>query len=96
MNPREGLPALSSVSPPALLVSAREAARLCGFARSTWWRLLSAGRIPAPVYIGSEPRWRVEELRGWLAVGCPARDAWRWPAGRELDAEGILPGKERR
>lgn len=60
----------------SLAVPAIDAARLCGVSRATWFRLNSAGRIPAPVRIGSVPRWRVEELRAWLEAGCPTRERW--------------------
>jgi predicted DNA-binding transcriptional regulator AlpA len=39
-------------------------------------RLNSGGRIPAPVRIGSRPRWRREEILAWVQAGCPDRRAW--------------------
>jgi len=61
-----------------LLVAAPEAARLCGVSRSQWWKLHSAGKVPMPVYLGSKnPRWRVQELRSWLAAGAPDRSTWQ-------------------
>ena len=39
-------------------------------------RLNSGGRIPAPVRIGSRPRWRREEILAWVQAGCPDRQAW--------------------
>ncbi|MCH8851419.1 MAG: AlpA family phage regulatory protein [Planctomycetes bacterium] len=60
-----------------LALSAPDAARLCGVSRSQWWKLHSAGKIPLPVRLGTRaPRWRVDELREWLAAGCPDRAAW--------------------
>jgi len=59
-----------------LLVGAPEAARLSGISEPTWWRLHSAARVPAPVKLGGRTLWRSEELRRWVAVGCPARREW--------------------
>ena len=58
-----------------LLVSARQAAVLCGVSVASWWRLHAAARCPAPVKIGNSTRWRVEELPTTEA-GCPDRRAW--------------------
>lgn len=67
-----------------LAVDATEAARLCGVSRATWWRMNSAGKIPAPVRVTRRsPRWLVDELRGWLIAGCPDRQTWHriWKGG---------------
>lgn len=68
-------------TPDRLLIGSTEAARLCGINRSTWWRLHSAGRVPAPVRLGRRTLWRADELRRWVAGGCPPRQRW-------LDREG--------
>jgi predicted DNA-binding transcriptional regulator AlpA len=60
----------------ALLLSANAAARLCGRSEASWWRDLSAGRIPAPVKLGGRTLWRVLELREWIEAGCPGRQLW--------------------
>jgi hypothetical protein len=44
---------------------------------------LAAGRLPAPIQIGASKRWRVSELREWIAAGCPNRESW---AARKLPA----------
>ena len=61
-----------------LLISAKDAAALCGMSLRTWWRKDSAGHVPAAVRIGggSMKRWRVEELRCWCEAGCPPRNEW--------------------
>ena len=61
---------------PTLLVTARQAALMCGKALRTWRSWDAAGRIPRPVRIGRSTLWRVDELRGWVAAGCPRRDEW--------------------
>jgi predicted DNA-binding transcriptional regulator AlpA len=60
-----------------LLVPAPDAARLCGVSEATWYRLVSARRCPAPVRLTRGcVRWRAEELREWIAAGCPPRREW--------------------
>jgi predicted DNA-binding transcriptional regulator AlpA len=59
-----------------LLVSAREAAAVCGKSLRTWRNWDSAGRIPRPVKIGRSTMWRIDELQKWIDLGCPGRDAW--------------------
>ena len=60
-----------------LLVDAREAARLCGVSRSTFWALHSAGKVPLPVHLGRRTLWRVSELAAWTEAGAPPRDRWQ-------------------
>lgn len=74
----------------ALAVDATEAARICGVSRAMWWKLDRSGRCPQPVRVGRLKRWRVEELRAWLAMGCPPRSKmqashYRRDKSRELD-----------
>jgi predicted DNA-binding transcriptional regulator AlpA len=49
---------------------------MCGRSEASWWRDHAAGCIPAPVKLGGRTLWRAEELRGWVAAGCPARRTW--------------------
>jgi predicted DNA-binding transcriptional regulator AlpA len=60
----------------ALLVPAPEAARLCGISEASWYRLKSASKLPLPVRLGGRVLWRVDELRAWIAAGCPDRREW--------------------
>jgi len=48
--------------------------------RSTWRRLLSAGKVLPPLRIGRACRWRRAELLAWLDAGAP--DARTWAAMR--------------
>src|SRR5262245_14264127 len=59
-----------------LLLAATAAARLCAVSLASWYRLVSAGRTPAPVRLGGSVRWRAEELRAWIAGDCPSRREW--------------------
>lgn len=60
----------------AMLLTSVQAATACGMSRAAWYKHLSAGKLPRPVKIGSLSRWRAEELRAWIAAGCPARTKW--------------------
>jgi len=75
---------LPSASPPdsrivfdRLALTANDAAGLLGISRAQFWKLHASGKLPVPVYLGVKaPRWRAEELRDWLAAGCPDRVSW--------------------
>lgn len=58
------------------LVSAKTAAAMCGKSLRTWRTWDAAGWIPRPVRIGRSVLWRVDELREWIAAGCPRRTEW--------------------
>ncbi len=75
MTEQDSTPTSPPVIPP-LLVSASEAARLCGVSRTSWWALHSAGRVPLPVRLGRRTLWRVAELAEWVEAGCPPRRMW--------------------
>jgi len=64
------------MSAETLLIDARAAARLCGIGRTSWYGLLSAGRVPEPIRLGRAVRWRRDELIAWIAAGCPPRHKW--------------------
>jgi predicted DNA-binding transcriptional regulator AlpA len=60
-----------------LFLAAEQAAVLCGISLRSWWRMDAAGHVPAAVRVGSYmKRWRLEELRRWIDVGCPPRGEW--------------------
>jgi len=59
-----------------LMVDAAGAAAVSGLSERTWWRLDRSSRLPRAIAVGRRRLWRVEELRGWVAAGCPARDQW--------------------
>ena len=54
-----------------MLISAEELATLMQVSERTLWRLLSAGKVPQPVRIGRNTRWRLAEIRDWIEKGCP-------------------------
>jgi predicted DNA-binding transcriptional regulator AlpA len=74
--PRQDAPATTAPTLEALLVPADVAGPMCGRSEASWWRDHAAGRAPAPVKLGGRTLWRVEELRRWVAAGCPDRRDW--------------------
>ncbi len=61
-----------------LLLSAAQAAAMLGISRTSFYGLLSAGRVPAPVFrAGRIVRWDRGELEAFVAAGCPSRDRWK-------------------
>jgi predicted DNA-binding transcriptional regulator AlpA len=59
-----------------LLVPAPEAGRLAGVSEATWYRLVAAKKVPAPVRLGGRVFWRVVEPKEWVEAGCPDRRTW--------------------
>lgn len=60
-----------------LLTDPGDTARILGISRAQLYKLDAMGKLPMPVRLGTRaPRWRVDELKAWLAAGCPARDKW--------------------
>lgn len=64
--------ASTTFAPEPLLIQAEELARMLGVSTRTLWRLLSAGRLPRPVRFGGNTRWRLAEVKAWIARGCPS------------------------
>jgi len=54
-----------------LLISAEKVAELLGISKRTLWRLLSAGKLPEPIRLGSVVRWNRDEIEEWIGDGCP-------------------------
>jgi len=62
------------------LITADELARRLAISKRSLWRLRSAGCLPPPVRLGGAVRWRLEEIKKWIADGCPA------PRARDNDS----------
>jgi predicted DNA-binding transcriptional regulator AlpA len=60
----------------ALLTDIKGVARMLGRSERALHRDLGAGTIPAPIKLGRLTKWRVSEIREWVAVGCPNRRTW--------------------
>jgi predicted DNA-binding transcriptional regulator AlpA len=68
--------AAASTSIAPLLLRAAEAAALCNMSLRSWRARDATGHIPRPVRIGRSTFWRPEELKAWVAAGCPDRVTW--------------------
>ena len=67
----------NSTALPPLLLSAKQAALLCGgVSVRTWWRWDSEGAIPRALKVGRSKRWLRSELISWCLAGAPTRDVW--------------------
>lgn len=54
-----------------LLITAAELSLLLNISTRTLWRLRSASQLPEPVRFGGTVRWRIDEIKKWIAEGCP-------------------------
>jgi predicted DNA-binding transcriptional regulator AlpA len=76
-DPKAHAAAVLSAAVEALLLPAEQAAALCAVSPATWYRMAAAGRCPAAIRLSRGcVRWRADELREWIAAGCPSRREW--------------------
>ena len=78
---RREQPAVIVTAEPVLL-RGRDSAAVCGVSPRHWRRLHDAGRTPPPVKMGRLLLWRPADLRTWVDLGCPPRDAFRAMVGK--------------
>ncbi|MBY5717653.1 helix-turn-helix domain-containing protein [Rhizobium leguminosarum] len=57
------------------LLTARESAAALDMSVPTFYRLLKDGRLPAPIRIGSHPRWPESEIQGVIETAKQLRAA---------------------
>jgi excisionase family DNA binding protein len=62
---------LSAASTPQLL-DVQAVAELLGCSARHIYRLSDAGKMPAPVKLGSLVRWSASAIREWIDAGCPS------------------------
>jgi len=72
---------MSTLTHPAeserLALPAPAVAKLLGISERHFWACHSSGRLgPRPIAFGRAKRWRLDELREWLAAGAPDRNEW--------------------
>jgi predicted DNA-binding transcriptional regulator AlpA len=54
-----------------------DAAAFCGMSTTEFGQRYRAGELPAPSRFGNGvPRWSRDELRAWMAHGCPPVERW--------------------
>ncbi len=54
-----------------MLVPIGDVAAMLALSRRTVFRLADAGKLPPPLRIGGSLRWRLADVRKWIADGCP-------------------------
>lgn len=59
-----------------LLIDIHALAALLDRSVASLERDLAAGRLPAPVRLGSSRKWRLAEIEEWVSAGCPPRAEW--------------------
>jgi excisionase family DNA binding protein len=57
-----------------LLLDTRETARLLGISERTVFTMEAEKRMPKALRLGKVVRWSYDELKEWIAKGCPARE----------------------
>ena len=61
----------------ALLLDAREGARLLGIGERFFWAMHSTGELgPLPIKLGKRTLWSRFELTEWVKARCPKREEW--------------------
>jgi predicted DNA-binding transcriptional regulator AlpA len=75
------------VEQPALLWNEAQVCQALSVGKSTLYARISAGAFPPPLKIAgtlTKPmnRWPVDELRRWVAAGCPHYATWAGKRGR--------------
>jgi predicted DNA-binding transcriptional regulator AlpA len=56
------------------LITAKELAAMLDISIRTIWRRRSDGSMPSPVKVGRSIRWRLLDIRNWIAKGCTLRN----------------------
>ena len=73
---------LDQAAPPSpapsapLLYSREQLCEVLGISRATLDRLQSAGKVPRPLRLGGQRRWRAEVIHQWIAAGMPQAAEW--------------------
>lgn len=58
------------------LLTVRDVANALKISPRQCWKLLSCGRLPAPVRLSRSVRWRASDIARFVELGCPSRDAF--------------------
>jgi excisionase family DNA binding protein len=57
-------------------ITCKQAAKMIGISRLTWYRHNNAGKIPRPIKLGKLLLWNKNELQRWMFAGMPDRQSW--------------------
>lgn len=61
-------------TPEILMVDRRQAAAIAAVSVATWDRMNASGKTPEPIHLSRGcVRWRLDDLRTWVSLGCPDR-----------------------
>ena len=74
-SPAEDRPTPAPAVEP-LLATARDLAAMLRLSLRTIRLMDRAGKLPEPLRVGGSVRWRLDEIRAWVAGGCPDRATW--------------------
>ena len=56
-----------------LLLDNRELSKLLKLSARTIWRMQNEGEMPAAIRVGRAVRFSYDEIKAWIAAGCPNR-----------------------
>ena len=60
-----------------MMIDAKAAAAAIGVSQASWYRMVAAGKTPAPIKLSAGcTRWRVVDLQTWIDAGCPDRKSF--------------------
>ncbi|NLV39736.1 MAG: helix-turn-helix domain-containing protein [Candidatus Hydrogenedentes bacterium] len=74
-----------------VLVTAKELSAMLSVSVRTLWRMRDAGRLPAPIRIGSCVRWETAAIEEWVAAGFPQVSRGRSDRGSTGGKKGKGP-----
>ena len=58
------------------LLTVTDVAKVLSISARQVWKLLAARQLPPPLRLGRSVRWPEEELKTWIAAGCPDLERW--------------------
>jgi len=64
--------AFSPAETSARLLDVQAVAQMLGCSTRHVYRLSDAGKMPAPLKLGSLVRWNLARIDEWIAAGCPS------------------------
>jgi predicted DNA-binding transcriptional regulator AlpA len=82
---------MATTTEPDVLLTRFEVADILRVSHCTVSRMNTAGKIPAPVMLGSRTKWKRSVILAWVDAGCPSRAVWE----ATLQAAKKAPRKRR-
>ena len=73
-----------------VLLTISQAAAAMGISRAMFFKLYNKGRVPPPIKLAERcPRWGKDELREWVAAGCPSGEQWAEMRKKDSIRKGV-------